>query len=68
MSQHEDEDIREANRRISRPGEKNKRGRQGKVFAGQRAEFAANPIGDEGSPPSDGEKALERAARDSDRD
>ncbi|MCV0396261.1 MAG: hypothetical protein K5872_04195 [Rhizobiaceae bacterium] len=63
MADRKRDEIEETNRRISRPPEKSKRARHGKVFAGQRAELAANPVGDKGSATSETRKAVKKASR-----
>lgn len=62
MADSKKDDVTQANQRISRPeDERGREGRDGKVFAGQRHEFAANPVGDEGVRKSETETIAERA-------
>lgn len=67
MTKQTPEEIRKANEQISRPGGERPSGRRGKIVAGQRGVFAANPVGDEGSEPSETEQAVERASHNDER-
>ncbi len=67
MTSQTPEDTRKANESISRPADESQAARNGKIVAGQRAEFAANPIADEGAGRSETEEAAERASHNDDR-
>lgn len=61
------DDIRKANEAVSRPEDRTPAARHGKILAGQRYELALNPLGDEGSEPSETEQAARRASRNAER-
>jgi hypothetical protein len=67
MTRQTPEETRKANESISRPKDESQAARHGKVIAGQRAEFAANPVTEEGSDRTETEKAAERASHNDDR-
>jgi len=56
------EDIVEANLAIKRGKERPAAGTTGKVMAGNRYEYALNPLGDDGKPRSETEEAMIRAS------
>ena len=68
MTKQTPEETVKANEAVSRPDRKpHDAARDGKIIAGQRAELAINPLGDEGSGASETEKAAKRASRNDDR-
>lgn len=67
MSRQTPNEIRDANEAVSRPKDRTPAADHGKIFAGQRYELALNPLGDEGSEPSETEQAARRASRNAER-
>lgn len=68
MTKQTPEETVKANEAISRPDRRqHDAARDGKIIAGQRAELAANPAGDEGSGASETERAAKRASRNDER-
>lgn len=68
MADQNKDDIQGAYRSISSPDGKSESARHGKVFAGQRYEFAENPVGDEGGEKSETEKVADKASHNSERE
>ena len=68
MADQRKDDIRDANRGIRRPDGKSESARHGKVFAGQRYDFAESPVGAEGAEKSETEKVADKASNNGERE